>query len=489
MHETINTKSNVTLFGKISIATLSVWATAALACAEWWGIDTLRRWWWLATLFAASLMLSASIWPVRGPATIKSDKKVSLRVWVNLFMATLVWWALAAQHSPQRLVLIVGLSFASFMVGCLVGFLFTSYGQEEATVGKVRDWLVGGLTGLTIAEASNIKSLLGNFAINGSTQEFALVVSVAVLYMGLGFFFMFIERELILNVWLAQSRAERGRLEGTQEAGHVALRLLQALPASVLSGVHEVNEVVEDDEAEKDLRKLLERDDVQKFLDQAEEAATSGAPLDWDVTSKVANLRYYRTYFEKGEEERSAEAERALEWILRALYVNPLHVDLSVKYADMLGVLDRYDEAVSILERIERTVDAPAYVRQWLGYYLIKVDRSDEAIQYSKEYHEQFPDESDTFFNIARAYARKYCNEVASSGQKALPNSENRRYAVENLRKGLRAQPDYAEILRKKWASPDPDDEEWQCLMADPELRSLVGLPAPEGHGTEIPGK
>jgi hypothetical protein len=57
----------------------------------------------------------------------------------------------------------------------------------------------------------------------------------------------------------------------------VTLRLLQALPASVLSGVHQVNEVVEDDETEKDLRKLLDRDDVQKFLEQVEEAATSGA--------------------------------------------------------------------------------------------------------------------------------------------------------------------------------------------------------------------
>jgi tetratricopeptide (TPR) repeat protein len=477
MHETTNAKSTVTLFGKISIAALLVWIATATACAEWWGTDRLKRWWWLATLLAVSLILSASIWPVRGPAPNKSDKKVSLRVWLTLFMVTLVWWALAAGHSPQRLVLLVGLSFASFMVGCLVGFLFTSYGQEEATVGKVRDWLVGGLTGLTIAEASNIKSLLGAFAIDSSTQEFALVVSVAVLYTGLGFFFMFIERELILNVWLAQSRAERGRLEGTQEVGHVTLRLLLALPASVLSGVHQVNEVVEDDETEKDLRKLLERDDVQKFLEQAEEAATSGAPLDWDVTSKVANLRYYCTYFERSKEQRTAQAERALEWILRALYINPLHVDMSVKYADMLGILDRYDEAASILERIERTADAPAYIRQWLGYYLIKVDRSDEAIQYSKKYHEQFPDESDTFFNIARAYAHKYCNELTLSGEKALPKSENRERALENLKKGLRAQPDYTEILRKKWGAPDPDPEEWQCLMKDHELRALVGLP------------
>ena len=130
------------------------------------------------------------------------------------------------------------------------------------------------------------------------------------------------------------------------------------------------------------------------------------------------------------------------------LYINPIHVDLGVKYADMLGVLDRYDEAVSILERIERTVDAPAYIRQWLGYYLIKVGRDDlEAIQYSSKYHEQFPDESDTFFNIARAYAHKYCNELASSEEKALPKSENRKRALENLKNGLRAQPDYAEIL------------------------------------------
>jgi tetratricopeptide (TPR) repeat protein len=105
---------------------------------------------------------------------------------------------------------------------------------------------------------------------------------------------------------------------------------------------------------------------------------------------------------------------------------------MSVKYADMLGILDRYDEAASILERIERTADAPAYIRQWLGYYLIKVDRSDEAIQYSKKYHEQFPDESDTFFNIARAYAHKYCNELTLSGEKALPKSENRDRALEN---------------------------------------------------------
>jgi hypothetical protein len=69
------------------------------------------------------------------------------------------------------------------------------------------------------------------------------------------------------------------------------------------------------------------------------------------------------------------------------------------------------------------------------------VDRSDEAIQYSKKYHEQFPDESDTFFNIARAYAHKYCNELTLSVEKALPKSENRERALENLKKGSALNP------------------------------------------------
>ena len=85
----------------------------------------------------------------------------------------------------------------------------------------------------------------------------------------------------------------------------------------------------ETDDKDEDLRKLLEREDVKTFLDQAEEAATSGRQLDWDVTFKVANLRYYRTHFERKREDRTAEAELATEWMLRALNFNPLHVDLS----------------------------------------------------------------------------------------------------------------------------------------------------------------
>jgi hypothetical protein len=67
--------------------------------------------------------------------------------WIAIAAASVLWWVIAAQHCLWRLVLVAGLSLAAFMVGCLVGFLFTSYGEEASTVGKVRDWVIGGYLG------------------------------------------------------------------------------------------------------------------------------------------------------------------------------------------------------------------------------------------------------------------------------------------------------------------------------------------------------
>lgn len=462
----------------VSTVALGLWVAVAAVFAAWRGFGALSSRWWLLALFVLSLAVALSRAPLTNDAgSADKNKKPSWRLWSVAFLGSVVWWAFASQHSVQRLVLLVGLSLSSFMVGCFAGFLFTSYGQEKDTIGKVRDWLLGGITGLTLAQASNIKLLLRTFALNDTNQEFALVASVAVIYCGVGFFFMFLERELILNLWLAQSRAERGRLEGIETAGHVAMRLIQALPASVLSGTHDISDAVDDDQAEEDLRKLLFSEDVKTFLEDAEEAAKTGAPVDWDVASKVANLHYYLTYF-GDKKTREAEAERAAEWILRALNINPMHVDLSVKYADVLDLMGRPAEAVAILKRVERTPDAPAFVRQWLGYYLLELDGAeDEAIHYSLEYHRQYPDETDSFFNIARAYTRKYCKELVQSGSKVIPQSENRQRALEYLNKALQAQPDYRDKFREKWFSDTPEGDDWKCVVQDNDFRHLVGLP------------
>jgi tetratricopeptide (TPR) repeat protein len=407
----------------------------------------------------------------------KPEKKIS---WSTLGWTTMVifvsvgWLYIASQRSQMRFVLLAGLSLASFAIGCLVAFLFTSYGEEIGTIGKIRDWFIGGITGLTIAKASAIKSLILTFAAGPGPGEFALAVACSIVYAVLGFFVMFFQRELILNVLLAESRAERGRLEGSGQAGLVIQRILLALPASLLSGVDDVDDIVQfrKSEAER-LRLLLYSSDVDKFLDQAERALQSGTGLDWDVVSKAANLHYYRTYFEK-DDEKFAECESAHGWIVRGLAMNPLHVDLTVKLADTLGMMDRYAEAVAILEKIESTPEAPAYVKQWLGYFLLFVDRTDEAIRFSDEYHKLFPDESDSIFNVASAYAQKYCGELRELGVQQHVSSGNRKLALLKMKDALRYQPEYADTVKNKWTQKG---ESFDCFLHDKDFRLLVGLP------------
>ena len=220
-----------------------------------------------------------------------SDSKKKLAwsettTWAAVAVSSLVWWSIASHGSWHRLVLAVSLSLASFMVGSIAGFLFTSYGEETATVGKIRDWLIGGLTGLTIAKAGTIKALLLLYAAGPEPAEFAFTLGNAILYAGIGFYFMFFQRELIFNVLLAKTRAERVKLEGTQQATTVVQQLLIKLPPSVLSGVDSIGETDIDADETTRLKGLLYSDDVEMFLGQAEEAARSGQ-LDWDIASKL----------------------------------------------------------------------------------------------------------------------------------------------------------------------------------------------------------
>jgi tetratricopeptide (TPR) repeat protein len=403
-------------------------------------------------------------------AEVSKRKWGPTATWSLTAIASLVFWRLEGRGSMMNWILVVSLSLSSFIIGALAGFLFTSYGEEASTVGKVRDWLIGGLTGLTIAKVGAIKSLLLTFAAGPGPQEFAVATGTAITYVGIGFFFMFFQRELILNVLLARSRAERGRVDGTSQAGVITQKLLTALPPRILSGIDDVADSDTDPAEAEELRKLLYSDDVNEFLKQADEAIKSGSSLDWDVVSKAANLHYYRTYFEKGEE----QEERAKEWLLRALLMNPLHADLTAKYADVLGRLESYSEAVAVLEKLFESEEAPTYVQQWLGYYLLFVPgREDEAIRLSLDYVKRFPDTTDSLFNAACGYAQKYEKEQDDSGRKSIPDSENRKQALLFLKQGLQRDPDYRETVRKKWIKPD---ESFFSLANDPDFLALVTI-------------
>lgn len=399
----------------------------------------------------------------------------STAAWVAIAVASGALWTLQGRGSDMRWVLVVSLSLSSFMIGAVAGFLFTSYGEETGTVGKVRDWLIGGLTGLTIAKVPAIKALLLTFAAGPGPQEFSVTVGVAVTYIGVGFFVMFFQRELILNVLLAQSRAERGRVEGTKQAGIATQKLLQVIPTSLLSGIDDFEDSETDDAESASVRQLLYSDDVTTFLKQAEEASKSSVPLDWDVVSKVAILQYYRISFER--EHKVEQEGRAREWLLRALLMNPQHADLTAKYADVLWAMGSRSEAIAVLERLSSSVEAPAYIQQWLGYFLLfSPGREDDAIRLSLDFMNRFPDGDAALLNAARGYARKYETELKDAGRSSIPESANRLAALSYLDKGLKLDPDFRETVRTKWVAPG---EFFFCFADDPDFLEIVaGKPA-----------
>jgi tetratricopeptide (TPR) repeat protein len=338
-----------------------------------------------------------------------------------LVLPASIWWWRYAGARTGLTTLLAAVSLACFMIGSLVGFLFSSYGEETNTIGKIRDWLVGGITGVTLAEAARsggaFKTFLLKFTPDPNVAgQFGLVLSMAVVYFSLGFLFMFFQRELILNVVLARSRAERGQLDGTKQTALAIQKLFAQLPPSVLSGITDIGDADVDKDEEADLRTALYSDDVTTFLKQADDALKGGAPLSWDDISKVAHIHYYRTYFNK--DQQPLEVKKALDWITRALALNPLHADLTMKYADMLGTDKQLDAAIAVLEHLAVRAEAPFVVNQWLGFYLRAIPtRVDDSISCSKKFLALFPDDSATQFNLAYAYGVKYTAERKKGGK------------------------------------------------------------------------
>jgi glycosyltransferase A (GT-A) superfamily protein (DUF2064 family) len=123
------------------------------------------------------------------------------------------------------------LAAASFLIGSLLGFVFTTYSDEANTIGKLRDSLVGALAGITLVKIGAIRPVLQLFTVSTAPREYAAVLAVALVFAMLGFYFMFFGRELFFNIPLARKRTERLLIETTRQAGIVTNQLNALLPA------------------------------------------------------------------------------------------------------------------------------------------------------------------------------------------------------------------------------------------------------------------
>jgi tetratricopeptide (TPR) repeat protein len=397
---------------------------------------------------------------------------------LTALIVTVAWCAILGAGSFERASLAFTLCSASFATGCILGFMFTIFGDEQEPFGKIRDAMIAlasGITGVGLAKATEFGALLGRVHIFAADSErnSSFSILLVLTYFVAGFFFMYFVRKLALNPALAQAGDAMVRIKISGDVAVVAVRIAERLSQSLLLGREEIDDVNDLDPEEADrLRKDLFASDVDHFLEACEKDARALLNIQPENIAMAARLHYYRVYFEKEDTDtRNAQEKRALDWIQRALIRDPVSSEFQTKLADLFEMQGRYHEAVSIIERLARDDASPQYIQQLLGYYLLFVQgREQDAIRNSMEFHERFPDESSGLFNAACGYAQLYTIEIRNLGVDQLPTSTNRIESLRILQEAIQA--DSSSIAFAKKYTGEGDS--FGSLAADPDFLRLT---------------
>lgn len=387
-------------------------------------------------------------------------------IWVG---ASVLWWFLAGSFEAQRISWLIASSATALATGAIVGFLFTSYDEESESIGKVRNWLLGGITGLTIAElatgAGTVRAILTLFQAGDPPAAAGLHACNLVGYSVLGFFGSFILREVWLNPLFAKARRQRRELASAIDSATDAVKTASEAWSKGLASVDEFE--TPDNVTYSQAMRVVDSMEAWKL------ANLGGDPQTLLVVA--------RSYAIVGQHAAAAGAfERIIE---RSGFDRTALVGAAMAYEE-LGAHSKAGELVK--KYIDRLGDDG---RQWLSFYLLHdPDTVREAAEYAELYlnAHQEPGNGATHFNAACAYAQVY----AATGQETARAS-----SLDYLGQAGRINPVW--LVRAKQLSGWNDD--FYALRGDNEFLSLVGTPrvtvpdsrasaAPAAKGGKKPG-
>lgn len=357
-------------------------------------------------------------------------------------LASVLWWTGAAEFEQARVAAFVGISALAFALGTTVAFLFTSHGDEEQSVGKVRDWLLGGLTVLTFGEALNrfqsIKALIKLFEVK--TGDFGSLVAMLAVGLVLGFYTMFFNRELVLNALLKRGHLEQRKL--TQELAAVSVELAKA--DSLRPDT--------DPEAKRAALPAEGKKRLAQFAAVGQQAREMGEDLKPDTSWALAKASYHSGQYEKAAP------------LLEKFLPDPEHAtEAALKLAQCYGEMGQPGEAVRVLERAKGDHPAPP-VLKLLGYYLLWIpERLKEAVAYTTEYLGRRPKDDGAVLNLACAHAQLY-------GQSEKKDEELKKHALDQLARAIELDPS-TKALARSLARPGGD---FVSLADEPKFKELV---------------
>jgi tetratricopeptide (TPR) repeat protein len=386
------------------------------------------------------IALALLAWTICGKATSQRDFLPLAAV------LSVLWWMLAGRGDLESESKFIAVSLSAFAIGTLFGFVFSSTMGESDSVGKVRDWLVGGIAALTVAQVASgghtVKKLLDVFVPQNHPDDLAAVAGMAVVYAVTGFFLMFFNRELILNLLLVKGRvAARDAFE--KSAAAAGKKIVEAFGQA--PGVLDWQTTAQQEPLELD-------PEVQGYVREVETRLRNGEKVDLEDIKKAAVVLNL-----------GGENIRATEFLKLASQRNPDDEDLVMMLAKTLAELGERDQAIAQLLEFKKRNPKPSRIDKILGfYYLWSPDKLKESIQFTSSYLERVaPEDDGAIFNLACAYAQLY-------GESNDP--ELRKLALDKLKQAVSAN----KVWKERAVELTGIDGDFVSLKDDPEFKGLV---------------
>ena len=357
-----------------------------------------------------------------------------------------LWWTLASRGNLECEGKFIAASLAALAIGTLCGFVFSSTTGEGESVGKVRDWLVGGIAALSVAQVASggngIRKVLGIFVPVDCPDDLAVVAGMAVVYSVGGFFLMFFNRELILNILLTQQR-NLVKAEFDKSSKAADKKIVDAV--GLTPGVLDWQTSQQEDGAALDPQ-------VLKYVTEVGTRLRQGEHVPVDEVKKAAVVLGL-----------GGEIVRATQFLELALQTNPADEDLAMMLAKSLAELDKREEAVAELVEFKTKNAKPSRVDKLLGFYLLwSKDRLQESIEHTTSYLDKIaPKDDGAIFNLACAYAQLYAQ---------TQSEENRKLALQKLKDAISMN----HVWKERAVELTGIDGDFVSLKDDAEFKVIV---------------
>jgi tetratricopeptide (TPR) repeat protein len=281
---------------------------------------------------------------------------------------------------------------------------------------------------------------LGLFVAKECPDDLGVVAGMAVVFFVGGFFLMFFNRELLLNVLLERGR--RAALWEFQQSAQTASQ--KVVDAIQLPGKLDWESPAQQDALGKDPA-------VQNYVAKVEAALRRGDPVD------LKDIKQTAIVYTLG-----GQNVHVIEFLKLARSRYPDDLEIAMMLAKAFAELDERQQAIATLTEFKTRFPGPSAVDKLLGFYLLwEPTKLQDSIRYTSQYLTIAPTDDGAIFNLACAYSQLF-------GQ--TKSAESRQSALQYLKEAISVNG----VWRERAIELTGVEGDFVALKDDPEFLELT---------------